>query len=396
MTRIIFVDDEPYILRGLKDALRKQRRSWDMTFVESGQQALDYLSQNSVDIIVSDMRMPQMDGAVLLETVRDLYPHMTRLVLSGHSERDQLLRASAVAQQYLSKPCDGQVLRDSLASLVSARERSPGRAVQEMVGRLDGLTSVGAMHQELMQFTAGGSSPKEALAILLNQDSGLAMRVTELSGQAFPELDFPLESNEKIVDALGFERVRAIALVTAIVADLARGNTSDELNYGQWLKHSLRCARIAEEMISCSAHKGICFAAGLLHDIGRVVHSLNAPEIYGEIWNGKSSADSDTCDLEANALGLHHGETGCFLLESWGLNPIIAQVSLHHHQSEPVLLSALNDQEAVLSITRAVQQADRLADYPSFADESGADSPPQIVRELLDTWAKCETQLVEA
>ena len=62
MTRIIFVDDEPNVLMGLKDALRKQRRIWDMTFVEGGQQALDYLSHNSVDIIVSDMRMPQMDG----------------------------------------------------------------------------------------------------------------------------------------------------------------------------------------------------------------------------------------------------------------------------------------------------------------------------------------------
>lgn len=396
MTRIIFVDDEPNVLMGLKDALRKQRRIWDMTFVEGGQQALDYLSQNSVDIIVSDMRMPQMDGAVLLETVRDLYPHMTRLVLSGHSERDQLLRASAVAHQYLSKPCNGQILRDSLASLVSARERSPGRSVQEMVGRLDGLTSVGAMHQELMQFTAGGSSPKEALAILLNQDSGLASRVAELAGQAFPELELPKESNAKIVDALGFERVRAIALVTTIVVDLVQGDRSDELNCDRWLQHSLRCARIAEEQISDSEFKGISFAAGLLHDIGRVVHSLNEPKTYDEIWNLKSSATSDICTSEIDALGSHHGQTGCFLLESWGLNPILAQVSLHHHLSELLLQSALSEQKTVLDITRAVQQADRMVGCPSCADDAVTDLPSKSAQELINSWTERESPLVEA
>lgn len=143
ITRILFVDDEANVLHGLRDALRKARRKWDMAFASGGKEALEYLATNPCDIIVSDMRMPGMDGAELLEHVRQDHPHMTRLVLSGHSEREQLRRAAAVAHQYLGKPCNGQILHDTLNRVSLARARTPSRSVQEIVGRLAALPSVG-------------------------------------------------------------------------------------------------------------------------------------------------------------------------------------------------------------------------------------------------------------
>jgi CheY-like chemotaxis protein len=59
MRRILFVDDEPAILEGLRNLLRKQRRTWDMAFAESGQAALGIMASAPADIVVSDMRMPR-------------------------------------------------------------------------------------------------------------------------------------------------------------------------------------------------------------------------------------------------------------------------------------------------------------------------------------------------
>ncbi|MFK7966872.1 MAG: HDOD domain-containing protein [Burkholderiaceae bacterium] len=396
MIRIVFVDDEPNVLKGLMDALRRQRRSWEMTFFESGSQALNFLSQNSADIIVSDMRMPQMDGGELLEAVRQLHPHMTRIVLSGHSERDQLLRASAVAHQYLSKPCNGQALRDALAGIARAREQFSNRGVHEMVGRLDALTSVGALQQEMMQFTAGGSSIHEALAILLAKESDLEARVVELACQAFPELDLGVQSNTKVLDALGFERVHGISLAASMVADLIQCNAFEKFGHARWIKHSLRCARIAEELIFEPDQKAAGFSAGLLHNIGEVVHSLIEPEVYVEIGNAIASDASDPCEVETNALGFHHGQTGGFLLDSWGLKPEIAQVALHHHETEPTLSSALKGQERLLSMTKAIQLADRLADCDSSANEPLAESTSRVIQTLRDDWSRRDTALVEA
>ena len=65
MKRIVFVDDEPHVLQGLQRMLRPQRAAWQMTFCNSGPEALAALDEGACDVLVSDMRMPGMTGAQL-------------------------------------------------------------------------------------------------------------------------------------------------------------------------------------------------------------------------------------------------------------------------------------------------------------------------------------------
>lgn len=101
--RILFVDDEPMILRGLNAMLRRERRRWDMSFATSGAEALTLIDLGPFDVIVTDMRMPEMDGAELLSAVRDRHPETVRIVLSGFSETQASLRAIPVAHQFVSE-----------------------------------------------------------------------------------------------------------------------------------------------------------------------------------------------------------------------------------------------------------------------------------------------------
>jgi DNA-binding NtrC family response regulator len=108
--RILFVDDEEHVLEGLRNLFRRQRHVWDMVFVTSGEAALVELEKAPFDVIVSDMRMPGMDGATLLLHVKSRYPSVVRIVLSGHAERAAMVRALSVAHQFLSKPCEADTL----------------------------------------------------------------------------------------------------------------------------------------------------------------------------------------------------------------------------------------------------------------------------------------------
>jgi YesN/AraC family two-component response regulator len=101
---ILFVDDELNVLQGLQRMLRVMRHEWNMAFAQSGQEALDILSKESFDVVVSDMRMPGMDGAQLLNEVMKRYPQIVRIVLSGQSDREMVLKSVRPAHQYLSKP----------------------------------------------------------------------------------------------------------------------------------------------------------------------------------------------------------------------------------------------------------------------------------------------------
>ncbi|MEO7650489.1 MAG: response regulator, partial [Bryobacteraceae bacterium] len=105
MKQLLFVDDEPKVLEGLKRSLRPMREDWNMSFVTSGAEALQTLEQAPFDVIVSDMRMPVMDGAQLLNEVRQRFPQVVRIVLSGQSDKELIYQSIAATHQYLDKPC---------------------------------------------------------------------------------------------------------------------------------------------------------------------------------------------------------------------------------------------------------------------------------------------------
>jgi YesN/AraC family two-component response regulator len=92
MKTLLFVDDEPKVLQGLQRQLRHMRHDWDMHFIDGGQKALDFMAAQPVDIIVSDMMMPGMDGSQLLTEVVKRHPRTVRIILSGHAERESVLR----------------------------------------------------------------------------------------------------------------------------------------------------------------------------------------------------------------------------------------------------------------------------------------------------------------
>src|SRR5690349_3817692 len=97
---ILFVDDEPRILGGLRRMLRAHRDRWDMSFAGGGAEALETMRDRPCDVIVSDYRMPGIDGATLLAHVRDNYPGTARVILSGQTNEDSLLKIIMLAHRF--------------------------------------------------------------------------------------------------------------------------------------------------------------------------------------------------------------------------------------------------------------------------------------------------------
>src|SRR5579885_2274216 len=112
--RIIFVDDEPMVLEGLQRLLRPMRADWDMVFAGNGFSALELMAQTAFDVVVSDMRMPGMNGAELLAEVLKRYPQTIRLILSGYSDKDLVLKCVGSTHQYLAKPCRAEELKAAI------------------------------------------------------------------------------------------------------------------------------------------------------------------------------------------------------------------------------------------------------------------------------------------
>ena len=114
LPRILCVDDEPRVVESLAVQLRHH---FEVVSATSGQQALRLLKeQGAPAVIVSDMRMPVMDGAALLKQVKQLYPDTTRILLTGETGRDAAIAAVNEGQifKFLTKPCRAEQLRAAL------------------------------------------------------------------------------------------------------------------------------------------------------------------------------------------------------------------------------------------------------------------------------------------
>jgi CheY-like chemotaxis protein len=101
---VLFVDDEEKVLASLKRGLLDE--PYESLFANSGKEALEILEQSQVHVIVTDMRMPEMGGLELLRTVKEEYPHIIRMVLSGYTQVTTLLTAINQGEifRFITKP----------------------------------------------------------------------------------------------------------------------------------------------------------------------------------------------------------------------------------------------------------------------------------------------------
>jgi DNA-binding NtrC family response regulator len=121
-TRVLFVDDDAQLLASLRRSLRGLRDEWDMEFAEGGQAALAILRDRPFDVVVSDMQMPRMSGAELLERVRSDYPSTIRIVLSGQCDEPTAQNLVEGRHRFLSKPCDTDLLVGTITGSIRARQ----------------------------------------------------------------------------------------------------------------------------------------------------------------------------------------------------------------------------------------------------------------------------------
>ena len=135
--RILFVDDEPNILDGLRRMLRSMRKEFELCFAENAKEALEMMEKEEFDVVVSDMRMPGMDGAELLTEIQKRYPHSIRIMLTGQADEESTLRTIGVVHQFLAKPCDPEKLKNILLRASALHRLMIDGKLKDIVSSID-------------------------------------------------------------------------------------------------------------------------------------------------------------------------------------------------------------------------------------------------------------------
>lgn len=347
--RVLFVDDEPAILRGLRSVLHRDRAVWDMAFANSASEALTLMDQGPFDVVITDMRMPEMDGAELLSVVQAKWPATCRIVLSGQADRDSLLRVMPTMHSFLSKPCRSDDLRAAIKRCTSVLSITSDPALRSLIGRVDRLPSPPETFMRLTKVAQDPRARIDDIAAVVAQDSAFALKVMQIASSAAFGEGAQTTSLHRCVAYLGIELLKVIALSDNLYSAY-RGPTLP-ISLEALQAHALRTATLARAFIK----DDLAFAAGLLHDIGRVVLQLGLPAEYGKMLEELKHTGESLVAGEKRVFGADHAAVGGCLMRTWGLPEQLIEAVEHHH--EPELASA-----TVADVIAVVGVAEALAD----------------------------------
>jgi HD-like signal output (HDOD) protein/ActR/RegA family two-component response regulator len=343
--RILFVDDDPQLLSGLGKALRKHRHRWTMVFADSGEAALAEIRRESFDVVVSDMRMPVMDGAELLAQIREQDPTTIRMILSGFSDRNAIVRAQPVAHQFFNKPCQISDLSMAIDRACELRSIFGRPALRAVISELGPLSASPRAYHELAALVGRAEPCVEEIAEVIERDSGLCERVLQVASSSLFRLEHDVRSVGEAVSCLGVETVVGLALAAHAFA-LGGARTLPALSLPELEHHSLAIARAARDQASDSETAGDAFIAGLVHDIGKLVIAVALPEAHAAISGQLRHPGAPRREIERAVLGTSHAEIGAYLLGLWGL-PLPIVDAITHHDDDTVaatpVLAALRD-----------------------------------------------------
>lgn len=331
--KILFVDDERIFLDGLRLMLIPMRATWEMHFVTSGGQALEQLALQPYDVLVTDLRMPGINGIDVLHLVNERYPKIVQIILSGYND-DLISKITNPNFQYLTKPCELERLILAVNRACAVRDLLADKQLKMLVSNLSSLPTLPPLYNELVTELQSDNSSIKKIAKIIACDLGMTAKILQLANSALFGLRRHISSPFDAVNLLGIDAVVAMTLTIQLFSRYNRENIRG-FSPAQIWNHSLRVGVVAKRIAQFERQDPEVvkdtFTAGLLHDTGELVLAVELPQQFQKMLEVTRDEGHTTTTAERCVFNATHGEIGAFLLGLWGLSdPIIEAVAFHH------------------------------------------------------------------
>jgi HD-like signal output (HDOD) protein/ActR/RegA family two-component response regulator len=361
MKRILFVDDESNILDGIRRSLHADRDRWDMQFVVGGEAALQACEASSFDVVITDMRMPGMDGATLLGHIRDRYPNTARIILSGFTDAVLATRAVPVAHRFLAKPCNAADLHSAIDRVCAMQDLLSSPELRKIVGAVGELPSLSTTYTDLTHALKDPKTSIPQVAEIIERDIAMSAKVLQLANSAFFGLARKVNSLSNAVSCLGMETIKNLALTSEVFRVFVPDARVPRSFCDSIQHHAIRTAAIANLLPVEQGSRDITAVAALLHDIGSLFLASAMPKEFCAALASASERGCKHFEAEEELLGISHAEIGAYLLGLWGIPGLAVEAIAHHHHPTRVQHTAF---DCTIAVYVADFLANELEDHP--------------------------------
>jgi len=332
--RIMFVDDEPSLLECFEILLQPMNQEWDVSYRNSGPEALALMEKSRFDVIVSDMRMPGMNGAQLLSEVMERHPQTARIILSGYAEQESVAKCVGAAHQFLMKPCDLETLKSALLRVCALDVFLRNEKLKALVANMTVLPSVPAVYFRVLKELQSPTTTVEKIAGIVSTDPAMTAKLLQLVNSAFFGISRSIANPAEAVQLLGIATVRSLALSIHVFRVFEQSEAGSSRLQRIWT-HSLGTGLAAKKIAQIASGEphlaDEAFISGLLHDLGKLMLSSNRASDYQKAADLACQKHLTIAEAEQEIFGASHADIGAYLLGLWGLPvPIVEGVALHH------------------------------------------------------------------
>jgi HD-like signal output (HDOD) protein/CheY-like chemotaxis protein len=335
MHRVLFVDDEPNVLRGFKRSLRELEDQYELTFADSGAKAIEILRTKYFDIVISDIHMPGIDGIKVLGEVKANYPKTIRLALTG-AVASELNRVN-VAHQFLAKPLDSSTLKSVLHRVANLKSAISDENLRTVLGDIDALPSPPSLYHQVLHEAENPDCSLKHIGEIISSDVAMTAKILQLVNSAFYGLAVDVESVTHAVNLLGTDVICGLVLAQEAFDSVAGADNTrldvNALNF-QCQKISALAKQIAKFEALPKKWVDQSQMAGMIHNVGKLVLASRFPEKYQRVLDRCEGLEHLTHETEISEFGVSHAHVGSYLMGIWGLPPMVVEaVSLHHTPS---------------------------------------------------------------
>lgn len=333
MKRVLFVDDEMFLLQALQRMLRPMCLEWEMVFCQTGAVALEAFAVKPFDVVVTDMKMPGMDGATLLRAVARLNPNTVRIGISGQTDPRQIPGCVDITHQFLTKPCAAADLVATVERTCNKEWASTNEALGALFAKLRHLPSLPAIYNEVVRMLDDTDCSISAVDMAVARYPEMLAKVVGAVNSAFFAAGRESHDPREVIGCTGNETLMSLLAVSAFLEFSKTG--IEGLDIARHRAHAtavaLRAKAIAEFEGMGRRTADDALIAGLLHDSGQLILAANFPEQFAQAAELARRETIPMHEAEKRIFGVDHAEVASHLLSVWGLpSSIVAAVSLHH------------------------------------------------------------------
>lgn len=337
--KIIFVGDKVSILDPIRNMLLPVKEDWELYFASSSAETFEILSNKQVDLIVTDMHMPDFEGITVLEEVKEKYPEIIRLVISGVKDRTLMLKATQHVHQFLSMPDDPVLLKRRLEKIFALQTYLHNHTITGLINNVKNLPGLPELYLQIEEEINKQTPSFKKIEELISKDIFMTVKILQLVNSAFFGLPVKVINPLQAINFLGLGTIKSLVLMVHLFAtDDAANPWSKHIN--KLWEHSLKVAKFSKAMAveETSEPKIVetTYIGGLLHDLGKIV-LWQIEGYFEDIERLQNEYHITSTEAEYVLYHTSHAEIGAYLLGIWGLPETLVEIVCYHHHPSNLL-----------------------------------------------------------